>query len=158
MRPVKEIKWENCYKTYCQDEFGVFHKDLSGAKKKMKRLSILVESSAHKSSTHGCCDEFYEMITICAYDYGNIMSSHYCTVVDLWHIKSFPITLYKMYIVSWVADFIMNLITDWSDRGQLWYGSYQDVSPEIFQSFQYKMIFASKLSTTKTFSVYQCET
>lgn len=99
MRPVKEIKWENCYKTYCQDEFGVFHKDLSGAKKKMKRLSILVESSAHKSSTHGCCDEFYEMITICAYDYGNIMSSHYCTVVDLWHIKSFPIALYKMYSV-----------------------------------------------------------
>lgn len=127
-------------------------------KKNMKRLSILVESSAHKSSTHGCCDEFYEMITICADDYGNIMSSHYCTVVDLWHIKSFPIALYKMYIVSWVADFIMNLITDWSDRGQLWYGSDQEVSPEIFQSFQYKMIFASKLSTTKTFSVYQCET
>lgn len=50
--------------------------------------------------------------------------------------------------VSWVADFIMNLITDWSDHGQLWYGRDQEVSPEIFQSFQHKVISANKLCMT----------
>lgn len=38
MRFVKEIKWENCYKIYCYDEFGVFYKDLSGVKKKYEAI------------------------------------------------------------------------------------------------------------------------
>lgn len=83
----------------------------------MKWLFILVELLVYKLLIYGCCDEFYEMIIICVYDYGNIMFLYYCIVVDLWYIKFFLIVLYKMYIVFWVVDFIMNLIIDWLDRG-----------------------------------------
>lgn len=52
-------------------------------KKNMKRLFILVELLVYKLLIYGCRDEFYEMIIICVYDYGNIMFLYYCIVVDL---------------------------------------------------------------------------
>lgn len=91
-------------------------------KKKWKKKDELIVQfgiviSIYVIDTYGCCGECNEMMTICAYDYGNIMSSHICTVVDLWHIISFPIALYKMYSIlgGWLYNELnYRLIRSWT--------------------------------------------